>query len=162
MIMVTIQLICVGKLKESFYLQAVQEYVKRLGTYCRLLIEEIPESRLSSSPSDAEISAALKKEAEQIRKSLPRGGIVIASCIEGKTLSSPEFSSLLERFEVAGASHVTFLIGGSFGLDDALKKEADFRLSMSPMTFPHHLARVMLLEQIYRAFQIRTGGRYHK
>ena len=77
-------------------------------------------------------------------------------------MPSTEFSSLLEQYEITGASHISFLIGGSFGLDDALKKEADFRLSMSPMTFPHHLARVMLLEQIYRAFQIRTGGRYHK
>ncbi len=160
--MVTIQLICVGKLKETFYLKAVQEYSKRLGTYCRLEINEIPETRLSSVPSDAEIAAALKKEADQIRKTIPRGGIVIALCIEGKTLSSADFSSLLERYEIAGTSHVTFLIGGSFGLDETLKKETDFRLSMSPMTFPHHLARVMLLEQIYRAFQIRTGGRYHK
>lgn len=160
--MVTIQLICVGKLKESFWLQAVQEYVKRLGAYCRLIIDEIPESRLSSSPSGAEISAALKKEAEQIRRCLPRGGTVIAACIEGKAMPSAEFSSLLEQYEITGASHISFLIGGSFGLDDTLKKEADFRFSMSPMTFPHHLARVMLLEQIYRAFQIRTGGRYHK
>ena len=160
--MLTVQFICVGKLKESFYLQAVQEYAKRLGAYCRLLIDEIPETRLSSSPSEAEIVAALSKEADQIRKCIPRGGVVIASCIEGKALSSPEFSSLLERYEIAGVSHVTLLIGGSFGLDEALKAASDFRLSMSPMTFPHHLARVMLLEQLYRAFQIRTGGRYHK
>ena len=160
--MVTIQLICVGKMKESFYIQAVQEYSKRLGPYCRLLIDELPESRLSSSPSDAEINAALKKEADQIRKVLVRGSVVIALCIEGKALPSPDFSSLLEQYEVSGASRIVFLIGGSFGLDSALKSEADCRLSMSPMTFPHHLARVMLLEQLYRAFQIRAGGRYHK
>ena len=160
--MVTIQMICVGKLKESFYLQAVQEYVKRLGPYCRLLVDEIPETRLPSSPSDAEIAAGLKKEAEQIRKILPRGGTVIAACIEGKTLSSPEFSSLLERFETSGTSHFVFLIGGSFGLDPSLKAEADYRLSMSPMTFPHHLARVMVLEQLYRAFKINEGSPYHK
>ena len=160
--MLTVHLICVGKLKERFYQQAVQEYVKRLGPYCRLQIDEIPESRLSPSPSDAEISAALKKEADQIRKCISRSGIVIASCIEGKTMSSQDFSALLEKYELAGTSSITFLIGGSFGLNEALKQEAELRLSMSPMTFPHHLARVMLLERIYRAFQIRTGGRYHK
>ena len=160
--MVTIQLICVGKLKETFYLQAVQEYIKRLGPYCRLTVDELPETRLSSSPSEAEIAAALKKEADQIRKLLPRGGAVVAACIEGRTMSSPDFSSLLERYETSGTSHISFLVGGSFGLDADLKAEADFRLSMSPMTFPHHLARVMLLEQLYRSFQIRSGGRYHK
>ena len=160
--MLTVQLICVGKLKESFYLQAVQEYSKRLSPYCRLLTEEVPETRLSVSPSDAEIAAALRREADQIRSCLIRGSTVVACCIEGKMISSPEFACLLERYETAGVSRISFLIGGSYGLDGSLKEEANLCLSMSPMTFPHHLARVMFMEQLYRAFQIRTGGRYHK
>ena len=157
-----INLITVGKLKEPFYLDAVQEYTKRLQRHCKLSCIELSEQRLGDDPSPAEISRALASEAAAIREKLPKGGVLIAMCIEGKELPSPQFSELLSSYALSGRSEVSFLIGGSFGLDEALKKEADIRLSLSPMTFPHHLARVMLLEQIYRAYQIAEGSKYHK
>ena len=157
-----VNLITVGKLKEPFYLSAVQEYVKRLQRHCKLNCIELAEQRLSDEPSEAEVRRALAVEAAAIREKLPKGGAVIAMCIEGKELKSESFSSLLSSYALSGKSDVSFLIGGSFGLDEALKKEADFRLSLSPMTFPHHLARVMLLEQIYRACEIAAGSKYHK
>lgn len=156
-----ITIFCVGKLKEAFYAAAVEEYRKRLSRLCTLEIIELPESRLPDTPSTAEIRRALAAEAELIEARLPRG-VLIALCIEGKELSSPELAKKIDSYGTAGASQLTFLIGGSYGLDTALKQKADLRLSMSPMTFPHHLARVMLLEQIYRAYQIRAGTRYHK
>ena len=140
-----ITVLCVGKLKEKFYADAAAEYIKRLSRYCKLDVIELPETRLPEDPSPAEIQKALA-----------------AMCIEGKTCSSEALSKKLADFALEGKSRVTFLIGGSFGLDETLKKQADWRLSMSPMTFPHHLARVMLLEQIYRACQIAEGTRYHK
>jgi len=160
--MQSISIICVGKLKESFYNQAVKEYIKRLSPFCRLEITELQEVRLPAEPSAAEISSALKKEADSIRQKIPKGAATIAMCIEGKQLSSSDFSSLIAEYGTRGLSHICFLIGGSFGLDEALKKETSFRLSMSPMTFPHHLARVMLLEQVYRCYQIIAGTKYHK
>ena len=156
-----ITVLCVGKLKEKFYANAAAEYIKRLSRYCKIEVAELPESRLPEDPSPAEIKKALAAEANAIRAKL-EGGAVVAMCIEGKTCSSEALSQKLAAFALEGKSKVTFLIGGSFGLDETLKKEADWRLSMSPMTFPHHLARVMLLEQIYRACQIAEGTRYHK
>jgi 23S rRNA (pseudouridine1915-N3)-methyltransferase len=152
----------VGKLKEKFYAEAVAEYSKRLKRHCALEIIELPESRLPDDPSPAEIRQALAAEAALIEGKLPKGGAVIAMCIEGKELSSPALAEKMEQFALSGASQLTFLIGGSVGLDAALKQKADLRLSMSPMTFPHHLARIMLLEQIYRAYQILSGSKYHK
>lgn len=156
-----VTILCVGKLKEKFYADAAAEYVKRLGRYCKVEIVELPETRLPDDPSPAEIQRALAAEATAIRARL-ESGAVVAMCIEGKTCSSEALAKKLESFALEGKSRVTFLIGGSFGLDETLKKEANWRLSMSPMTFPHHLARVMLLEQIYRACQIQEGTRYHK
>lgn len=144
-----VTILCVGKLKEKFYADAAAEYVKRLGRYCKVEIVELPETRLPDDPSPAEIQRALAAEAAAIRARL-ESGAVVAMCIEGKTCSSEALAKKLESFALEGKSRVTFLIGGSFGLDETLKKEANWRLSMSPMTFPHHLARVMLLEQIYR------------
>lgn len=160
--MLQVHLICVGKLKESFYLAACQEYAKRLSGSCKLVITELPEVRLSESPSPGELDAALSKEASMIREHLPKGTHVTALCIEGKTLSSEDFSKQLDQLMLRGVSGLALVIGGSFGLHPTLKARADWRLSMSSMTFPHHLARVMLLEQLYRAFQISKGGRYHK
>lgn len=157
-----VTVLCVGKLKEKFYLEAAAEYVKRLQRFCKLELVELPESRLPESPSPAEVQRALAAEAVAIRERLPRGGAVIALCIEGKPCSSVELSRRMEELAVAGKTQLTFLIGGSVGLDEGLKRQADWRLSMSPMTFPHHLARVMLLEQLYRAFKIREGSSYHK
>jgi 23S rRNA (pseudouridine1915-N3)-methyltransferase len=157
-----VTILCVGKLKERFYADAAAEYVKRLTRFCKIEIVELPEARLSETPSPAEIEQALWEEACRVKSKLPKSGALIALCIEGKELSSPAFAETLNGFAVSGASQLTFLIGGSVGLHSSLKARADLRLSMSPMTFPHHLARVMLLEQIYRAYQIQAGTRYHK
>ena len=157
-----ITLLCVGKLKEKFYLDAVAEYVKRLQRCCKLEIIELPESRLPEEPSPAQIRQALEAEGAAIAARLPKGGAVVAMCIEGSPCSSEEMSRKMQALAVSGKAQITFLIGGSVGLSEEVKRRADWRLSMSPMTFPHHLARVMLLEQIYRAFQIQQGTRYHK
>ena len=157
-----VTVLCVGKLKERFYADAAAEYVKRLQRYCKLEIIELPEQRLPEDPSPAEVQRALRAEGAAIREKLPKGGAVVALCIEGKPCSSEELSRRMADFGIQGRTQVTFIIGGSFGLDEDVKKQADWRLSMSPMTFPHHLARVMLLEQIYRACQIAEGTKYHK
>ncbi len=157
-----ITVLCVGKLKEAFYEQAVKEYEKRLSRCCKLELLELPEQRLGDEPSEAEIRQALKKEAALVEQKLSKGGALIAMCIEGQEMSSVALSQKMQQLAARGASQLTFLIGSSFGLDEDLKKKADLRLSMSPMTFPHHLARVMLLEQIYRAYQIEAGTKYHK
>lgn len=155
-----INLIVIGKLKEEYLRSACGEYIKRLGRYCTFELHELDECRLSESPSDKEIAAALKKEAEQIKKYAK--GMIVPMCIEGKQLSSPELSEKITGAGVSGQSTVTFIIGSSFGLDPEIKDIGALKLSMSKMTFPHQLARVMLLEQIYRAFQIAEGGKYHK
>lgn len=157
-----VTVLCVGKLKESFYAAAVAEYQKRLQRHCKLEIVELPEQKLPDTPSPAEIDQALAREAATLEERLPRVGAVIALCIEGMELSSEALSKKLSQLTAAGASQLTFLIGGSFGLHERVKARADLRLSMSPMTFPHHLARVMLLEQLYRAYQIDAGTKYHK
>ena len=156
-----VTVLCVGKLKEKFYADACAEYQKRLTRHCKLDLLELPEQRLPENPSEAEIEAALSKEADAIEEKLPRGGAVVALCVEGRTMSSDQLADTLSRY-AQGVSQVTFLIGGSFGLHERVKLLAELRLSMSPMTFPHHLARVMLLEQIYRAYQIESGTKYHK
>ncbi len=160
--MLNIKIVCVGKLKEKFYLAAAGEYEKRLSSLCRLEVEELPESRLPADPSPAEVAAALKKEGESIALRIPAGALTVALCVEGKELDSPRFSEFLEACALRGRSRVCFLIGGSMGLSPEIKERAEVRMSMSRMTFPHHLARIMLLEQLYRAFQIREGTRYHK
>lgn len=153
--------LCVGRLKEAFYIDAAAEYVKRLSRYAKTDVIEIPEIRLPERPSPAQIQSALRKEADALQAKIPPSATTVALCIEGKTLSSERFADTLSDFYGRGDAPV-FLIGGSYGLHDSIKDGASFRLSMSPMTFPHHLARVMLLEQLYRAFQINAGGRYHK
>ena len=159
---VRIQLICVGKMKEKFYIDAAAEYVKRLSAYCRLQVVELPEERLPADPSRAQIDAALEKEGAAIRGKLAPGAALVALCVEGEEKSSETLSRLLAGWSAAGTGSLAFVIGGSYGLHPSLKAEARLRLSMSPMTFPHHLARVMLLEQIYRAFKISEGSGYHK
>lgn len=155
-----INLIVIGKLKEEYLRSACGEYIKRLGRYCGFNLYELDECRLSDKPSDKEIATALKKEAVAIKKYAK--GFIIPMCIEGKQLSSPELSETITSAGVNGNGTVTFIIGSSFGLDDEIKQMGNIKLSMSKMTFPHQLARVMLLEQIYRAFQIAEGGKYHK
>ena len=151
-----ITVLCVGKLKEAFYEQAVKEYEKRLSRCCKLELLELPEQRLGDEPSEAEIRQALKKEAALVEQRLPKGGALIAMCIEGQEMSSVALSQKMQQLAARGASQLTFLIGSSFGLDEDLKKKADLRLSMSPMTFPHHLARVMLLDYLIGAMK-RAG-----
>lgn len=160
--MLSVRLICVGKLGERFWRDAVAEYEKRLSAYCKLEIIELPEQRLPDSPSEGQIQAALSKEAALIRSKIPQGAAVIAMCIEGKGLSSEMLAQRIGEMTVSGVSRLAILIGGSCGLDEELKAQAKLRLSMSAMTFPHHLARVMVLEQVYRALNILSGGKYHK
>ncbi|MBR2732311.1 MAG: 23S rRNA (pseudouridine(1915)-N(3))-methyltransferase RlmH [Clostridia bacterium] len=160
--MLNIQLLCIGKLKEDYLRMAAAEYQKRLGAFCRLTVTELPPARLPDAPNPAQIDAALEDEGRRILAQLPPRAEVIALCIEGKLLSSEALSERLQTLAVGGVSDVAFVIGGSYGLAPAVKQRARLRLSMSPMTFPHQLARVMLLEQIYRAFMIAGGGKYHK
>ena len=157
-----VNIVCVGKLKERFYTDAAAEYQKRLQRHCRLEITELPEQRLPEDPSPAQVEQALSREAEAIRGKLSPSTTLVAMCIEGETMSSEALAAQMQRWANSGSSQLTFLIGGSVGLHPSLKAQAALRLSMSPMTFPHHLARVMLLEQIYRSYQILEGSRYHK
>lgn len=160
--MYNITILCVGKLKEKFYIDASAEYSKRLSRYCKLNLVELKEERLPDDPSQAQIDAALSREADAIRAKLPPNSSVVAMCIEGRMRSSVEMAQLIAAWSHNSARHLVFVIGGSFGLHPSIKRDAWAQLSMSPMTFPHHLARVMLLEQIYRSFQILDGTKYHK
>ncbi len=152
--MLNVKLICVGKLKERFYAEACAEYQKRLSTMCRLEICELDE--LSGRPD------ALERESAKILQNVPSGAYVIALCIEGDMLTSEGLSQRIERLAGSGHSKICLIIGSSTGLHDSVKQRADFRLSMSRMTFAHHLARVMVLEQVYRALSITAGTKYHK
>lgn len=160
--MLRVTLLCVGNLKERYWRDACAEYEKRLSAFCKLSIVELPEERLPDAPSAAQITQVLDAEGKRILAKIPANAAVVALCIEGKEMPSPAIAATLERFANDGKSDVVFIIGGSHGLSDAVKEKATLRLSMSPMTFPHQLARVMLLEQLYRAFQISGGGKYHK
>lgn len=141
--MLRITILCQGRLKERYYSDACEEYLKRLGAYCRVEVVELPENG-------------------DIVPRIPKGAYVVAMCIEGRKMDSPGLAALVDRCAAEGKSRVCFLIGGSDGLPEEAKRLADVRLSMSDMTFPHHLARVMLLEQVYRAFTINAGAKYHK
>ena len=160
--MVDVTIICVGKLKEKFYQEAAAEYVKRLSAYCKLNTVELPEQKLPKNPSPGEIQSALEKEGNAIRGKIPPSSSVIALAIEGRQRSSEELAEMLNLWTRSAAKHLVFVIGGSHGLHPSVKTGAWATLSMSPMTFPHHLARVMLLEQLYRAFKILEGSDYHK
>lgn len=160
--MLHIRLICVGKLREKYYIEAFREYEKRLGAYCRLECFEIAEQRLPDPPSDKELAAALEREAAEVLKAVPSDAWLCALCVEGRQLSSEDLAELIASRENSGKPKLCFVIGGSYGLSPAVKQRADLKLSFSSMTFPHHLARVMLAEQIYRGFKINEGSRYHK
>ena len=160
--MFDITLITMGKLKEKFYLSAAGEYTKRLGGFCKFTLLELPECRLPENPSQAEINAGLEKEAEVILSKIPKGAWFCVFTPEGKILSSEAFADKLKEVKLAGKSSACFLIGSSFGMAPRVKERADFKLSMGPMTFPHHLARIMVLEQLYRAEAIQAGSKYHK
>lgn len=161
--MLRVNIICIGKIKEKYFTDAIAEYEKRLSAFCRFQIVELSEEKIrSNTPNQAQIDEVLSAEGARMMQKIGAHDYVIAMCIEGKQLSSEELSQTLDSAAVVGKSTVDFIIGGSYGLSSEIKKRADLRLSMSRMTFPHQLARVILSEQIYRAFEISTGGKYHK
>ena len=155
--MLSVKLICVGRMRERFYIDAFAEYEKRLRTLCRFELAEITEQRLPDNPSQADIKAALDKEAAEILKAIPPDAYMTALCVEGRQMPSEGMAVLISERGNSGKPKLCFIIGGSFGLADRVKQRADMKLSMSQMTFPHHLARVMLVEQLYRGFKINEG-----
>jgi len=161
--MLKINIICIGKIKEKYFTDAVGEYAKRLTAFCKFSVVELNEERIrSNTPNDSQIAEVIEAEGRRILQKIGASDYVAAMCIEGRLLSSEELSETLDKAALSGKSTVDFIIGGSYGLSNEVKKRADLRLSMSKMTFPHQLARVILSEQIYRAFEISTNGKYHK
>ena len=161
--MLKINIICIGKIKEKYFTDAIAEYSKRLTSFCKFNIIELNEERIrSNDPNSSQIAEVIAAEGRRIMQKIGAGDYVAAMCIEGKMLSSEELSAALDKIALSGKSTVDFIIGGSYGLSEEVKKRADLRLSMSKMTFPHQMARVILSEQIYRAFEISTNGKYHK
>ena len=159
--MINVTVLAVGKLKESYLRDGCGEYVKRLGAYSKVNVVEINEEKCSDNPSDSEIQNVIRKEGERIIKKIPKGAVVIPLCIEGREYDSREFSALIENISLS-SSHICFVIGGSFGLDDEVKALGKVKLSFGKMTLPHQLARMVLLEQVYRAFSISNNSKYHK
>lgn len=159
--MMNVTVIAVGKLKESYLRDGCGEYIKRLGAYAKVNVIEIHEERASDNPSRNEINTIIEKEGERIIAKIPKGAAVIPLCIEGKEYSSPDFSKLIENISMNN-SHLCFIIGGSFGLSNVVKALGKYKLSFGKMTLPHQLARMVLLEQIYRAFSISNNSKYHK
>lgn len=160
--MFSITLMAMGKLKEKFYLSAAAEYEKRLSGFCQFKLLELPEVRLPDNPSPGEISAGLEKEADLILSKIPKGAWLCVLTPEGQIISSEALAAKIKEIKLSGKSSAYFLIGSSFGISPRVKARADYKLSMGLMTFPHHLARIMALEQLYRAESIRAGSKYHK
>ncbi len=160
--MLNVTILAVGKIKEKFLSDAINEYSKRLGRYCRLEIIRVKDDPTPDNPTDKERDIVLKREGERLIEKIPKGAYVIPLCIEGKQKSSEEFAKIMSEIPSGGKSEVVFIIGGSMGLWDRIKDMADIKLSFSKMTFPHQLMCVILLEQLYRAFNISGGGKYHK
>lgn len=157
-----IDIICVGKVKERYLCDAIAEYAKRLGRYCKLNILEVADEKTPDHASEGMERQIKAKEGERIAKHIKPGAFVIALAIDGQQLDSVGFARTISQLGLQGASHLQFIIGGSIGLDDAIIKQANYRLSFSNMTFPHQLMRVILLEQIYRAYKINAHEPYHK
>ncbi len=157
-----ITIVCVGKIKEKFYRDALVEYTKRLSRYCSLSITEVADEKTKEQASDVECAIIKDREGERILKSIREDGYVIALAIDGKNLDSVELSKKIENLALTGKSNLYFVIGGSLGLSDEVMKRADYKLSFSRMTFPHQLMRVILLEQIYRSYRIINHEPYHK
>ena len=157
-----ITVIAVGKIKEKYFNAAIEEYVKRLGRYCRPEIMEVADEKTPDGAGESLELQIKRKEGERILQKLPENAFVVALDIDGKALDSEELAAQMERWNVNGISHLVFLIGGSLGLAPEVLARADYRLSFSRMTFPHQLMRVILLEQIYRGFMIGAGNTYHK
>ena len=157
-----ITILCVGKVKEKFYRDGIEEFVKRLSRYCKLEIIEVADEKTDENASETEIRLVKEKEGEKLLKNIKDDAYVITLCIDGKQLDSEELSEKIEKLGVQGTSHIYFVIGGSLGLADEVVKRAHFKLSFSPMTFPHQLMRLILLEQIYRSYRIMNHEPYHK
>ncbi len=160
--MMNVQLIVMGRLKEKYMKDFSAEYEKRLSAYCKFTVTELEPVRLSDNPSPKETENALLKEAQLIKSRIPANSYVFAMCVEGRQMSSEAFAKKLGDIALSGKSNIVFIIGSSFGLADEIKRTSDFRFSVSEMTFPHKLARIMLTEQIYRGFSIINNGKYHK
>ncbi len=160
--MLKVTVVAVGKIKEKFLTAAIEEYAKRLSLYCNFEVVEVKDEKTPDNPTDTEKNAVLDREAERIMSKIPKGAKVVALCVEGKQMTSEKFADMIEKSSVEGTSHLVFVIGGSMGLSERVKKLSDVRLSFSEMTFPHMLMRVILAEQIYRGFTIISGKTYHK
>lgn len=157
-----IQIVCIGKLKEKYWREAVAEYSKRLSRFCALEIVELKESRLPDKASAAEEKLVKQEEGREILKAIKPGTFVITLEILGKQLDSPQLAEKISQLSLEGKSSIAFVIGGSLGLSEEVSQRADFKLSFSKMTFPHQMMRVILLEQVYRAFKINRNETYHK
>lgn len=160
--MLSVNIICIGKLKEKYWVDAIKEYSKRLFSFCKFSVIELSECKVNSDPNEKQIQHILQEEGSAILQKIKPADYTVAMCIEGKIISSPELSKLVDNVQLDGKSTLNFVIGGSWGLSEEVKQRADFKLSMGKMTFPHQMARVMLTEQIYRSFQISSNGKYHK
>ncbi len=160
--MVSVTLIAVGKIKEKYLREALDEYAKRLSAYCKFEVVEVKDEKTPDSPSTREKQLVLEREGERISAKIPQGAAVISLCVEGKQMTSKRFAELISGYSIRGISKIAFIIGGSFGLDEKIKALSDVRLSFSEMTFPHMLMRVILAEQLYRGFTITEGKTYHK
>ncbi len=160
--MLQINILYVGNIKDNFFAQAVAEYEKRLSGLCKIKNIELKEEKPPDNPSESEIALIIKKEGDRLMENLPKKGYKIALCVEGSQISSEELAKKIESVAVSGDSEITFIIGGAFGMDSRVKKAANYRLSISKMTFTHRMMRVILIEQIYRALNILSGGHYHK
>lgn len=160
--MLQITVISVGKIKEKYFLSAIEEYTKRLKRYASVSEIELKDEAVPDNLSENEKLSVLKKEGQRVLEKIPGGAYVVALCVEGKEISSEELSGFISSAALSGKSHIVFIIGGSLGLSEEVKKRADFKLSFSKMTFPHRLMKVILMEQIYRAFTIIEGKTYHK
>lgn len=160
--MVSVTLIAVGKIKEKYLREALDEYAKRLSAYCKFEVVEVKDEKTPDSPSTREKQLVLEKEGERISAKIPQGAAVVSLCVEGKQMTSKRFAQLISGYSIRGISKIAFIIGGSFGLDEKIKALSDVRLSFSEMTFPHMLMRVILAEQLYRGFTITEGKTYHK
>lgn len=157
-----VNIIAVGSIKEKFFKDAIKEYEKRLSSYANINLIEIDEYKLSGNPSNKEILEGLEKEGDRILEKIPEKSFLVSLCIEGRSLSSKDLSENIGDIMLEGYSNISFVIGGSFGLSQRVKKASKLKLSFSKMTFPHQLMRVVLLEQIYRAFKIMRNEPYHK
>lgn len=161
--MIKINIICIGKIKEKYFTEAIGEYSKRLTSFCKFSVIELNEEKIrSNTPNQSQIDEVLNAEGKRILQKLDSPDYVVAMCIEGRMMSSEELSDAIDRAALSGKSTIDFIIGGSYGLSPEVKNRADLKLSMSRMTFPHQMARMILSEQIYRAFEISTNGKYHK